>query len=101
MINNLGTPNQKASYSRLGDAMEEAHKLLKSNSISESERKDKLDAIDRMCHVASEMTKARAMEILAARVTNGRIRNIESKSLDEIPDAEVIEPVNKFNIIRK
>ncbi|MBV5348873.1 hypothetical protein JZU61_04355 [bacterium] len=94
-INVLGTPNQMAVYSRLGIAMEEASELLKNGTMSKSDRKNKSKAIDLICKVSSEMTKAYAAEAIVAKVTGNKMRMIERKDFEfeKITEAHVIGKV--------
>jgi uncharacterized protein YdeI (YjbR/CyaY-like superfamily) len=87
MSSNLGTPNQKALYSTLGNVLQETVSLLDMKT-PEIEVERKLKVVNTVTQIASEMTKARLAEIMAAKVSGDKIRSIERKSFDEV---EVIE----------
>lgn len=86
-MNNYGTPNQKAVYSTLGIVLEKALETLLSDKISTEEKEIVYKGVDSVCKITSEMTKAYATEIIRGKVACDKIRNIESKVFDELPQA--------------
>lgn len=87
MTTKKGTPNQKALYARDGFAMEDLQEMLE--SVPEADIHTRLAIYDRMVAFSSEMTKIRATEIIASKVSGEPIRCIEHKQLDQYQIAPV------------
>ena len=83
MDKKLGTPNQKALYSRLGLVTESCADMLE--TLPEGDTMLRLQIMDRLIKSADSMNKAYGLELLRAKIGNANdvhIRMIEQKDFE-------------------